>query len=208
MTYSSSAKICNKLYHVITEFVPTTFTMDNNYSHSKLETTNNLEPGSITWSRYIKPPNLCPAGQKVAHVIIGLTSKNATNKVIQYGLYIEGKHVKIQKTLADPRRCLKCQRFGHFAADCKAMGDTCAHCTLNHRTNTCSVTNLTTKHTNCPNETAIGHGAADRDCLIFIAETRKLLQRNPENKYKYYPIDDPTTWTLLSNHNSFHQDNT
>ena len=35
MTYSSSAKICNKLYHIITKFVPTTFTMDDDYSHSK-----------------------------------------------------------------------------------------------------------------------------------------------------------------------------
>ena len=109
MTYSSSAKIRNKLYHVIAKFVPTTFTTDDNYSHSKLETTNNLEPGSITWSRYIKPPNLRPASQKVAHIIIGLTSKNAANKVIQHGLYIEGKHVTIWKTQADPRCCLKCQ---------------------------------------------------------------------------------------------------
>ena len=194
--------------HIITKFVPTTFTTDDNYSHSKLETANNLEPSSITWSRYIKLPNLCPASQKVAHIVIGLTSKNVANKVIQHGLYIEGKHVTIQKTLADPKCCLKCQRLSHFAADFKATGDTCAHCTLDHRTNTCSVTNLTLKCTNCPNETAIGHGAADRDCLIFIAETCKLLQCNPENKYKYYPTENPTTWTLLSNHNSFHKGNT
>ena len=134
MAYSSSSKIRNKLYHVITKFVPITFATDDDYSHNKLETTNNLEPGSITWSKYIKPPNLRPANQKVAHIIIGLVSKNApTNKIIQNGLYIKGKHITVWKSLANPRHCLKCQRFGHFATDCKAIGDTCARCALNHR---------------------------------------------------------------------------
>ena len=81
MAYTSSAKIHNKLYHTITEFVPTTFNMDDDYSHNKLETTNSLNPGSISWSRYIKPSNLCSASQKVAHITIGLTSKNTANKV-------------------------------------------------------------------------------------------------------------------------------
>ena len=95
MAYSSSTKICNKLYHTITEFVPTTFNMDDNYSHNKLEITNSLKPGSIAWSRYIKLPNLCSANQKVAHVILSLSSKNTANKVIQHGLYIEGKHITV-----------------------------------------------------------------------------------------------------------------
>ena len=210
MAYSSSAKICNKLYHSIAEFVPTTFNMNDNYSHNKLETTNSLKPSSIAWSRYIKPPNLCSANQKLAHVILGLTSKNAANKVIQHGLYIEGKHITVQKSLADRRHCLKCQWFGHFAADCKAKGDTCAHCALDHRTNACTVTHLSLKCTNCPSETAKGHESTNRDCSAFIAETHKLLQCNSENKYRYYPMDNPTTWALLSNHNNNndHQDNT
>ena len=95
MAYSSLAKIRNKLYHDITEFVPTTFNTDDDYSHNKLEATNSLKPSSITWSRYMKPPNLHSANQKVAHVILGLTSKNAANKVIQHSLYIEGKHVTV-----------------------------------------------------------------------------------------------------------------
>ena len=95
MAYSSLAKIHNKLYHNIAECVPTTFNTDDDYSHNKLEATNSLKPSSITWSRYIKPPNLHSANQKVAHVILGLTSKNAANKVIQHRLYIEGKHVTV-----------------------------------------------------------------------------------------------------------------
>ena len=95
-------------------------------------------------------------------------------------------------------------------ADCKAKGDTCACYALDHRTNACTVTNLSLKCTNCPSETAKGHGSTGRDCPAFIAEIFKLLQHNLENKCKYYPMDDPTTWALLSNHNNNnnHQDNT
>ena len=92
--------------------------------------------------------------------------------------------------------------------NCKEKGDTCACCALDHRMNTCSSTNLSLKCTNCPSKTAKGHGSANRDCPAFITETRKPLQCNPENKYKYYPTDNPTTWTLLSNHNNDYQDNT
>ena len=73
-----------------------------------MEEANNLQPGAILWTKYVKPPHLCPATQTVAYIIIGTNSKNDANKLIKNGIFIEGKHVLARKMLADPKRCLKC----------------------------------------------------------------------------------------------------
>ena len=75
------------------------------------------------------------------------------------------------------------------------------HYAQNHRTSTCPTENQPLKCTNCRSKKALGHGAADRDCPVFIAKTHKLHQRNPENKYKIFPTDDSDTWKLLANTN-------
>ena len=95
LTYSSNANICNKLYHVIAEFVPISFDVGTDHSHKLLEVSNSLTSGSITWSKYVKPPHLRSANQRTAHVIIGFSSKEDANKTIRHGLYIEGKHAAI-----------------------------------------------------------------------------------------------------------------
>ena len=197
-SFSGTANIHNRFFHVIMEFVPVSFDANTTYSHTKIEDNNKLSSGSVTWSKYIKPPHLWSTNQTAAHIIIGLSSKEATNRLIQHGLYVEGKHVMIQKTLPDLRRCLKCQHFGHFASECKAMSDTCTCCALNHKTDQCPPTTLALKCANCLTDKAAGHGVANRDCPTFIAETLNLCKCNLENKYKFFPTDDPLIWTLLS----------
>lgn len=157
-------------------------------------------PGAILWTKYVKPLNLCSAPQTVAHVIIGTNSKSDANKLIKNRIYTEGKHVLMRKTLADPKRCLKCQCHSHYTTECKASTDTCTRCAQNHGTSICPTESQPLlKCTNCKGEKALGYGTADRDCPIFIAKMRKLHQRNPENKYKFFPTDDPNTWKLLAN---------
>lgn len=105
----------------------------------------------------------------------------------------------MHKMLTEPRRCLKCQRFGHYVPDCKATHDTCARCGEQHRTSQCTITD--TKNfccTNCTGTGAKGHGAADRNCSAFKAEKEKIQARIPENKYKYFPTEVPRTWQLLN----------
>jgi hypothetical protein len=85
-----------------------------------------LGTGTIAYSRYIKPAHLCMNNQKVAHTIFGFNDHNNANKAIEYGMFIEGKEVKVHKQMAEPRQCLKCQKFGHYVPDCKANNDTCA----------------------------------------------------------------------------------
>ena len=48
LTYSSNANICNKLHHVIAEFVPISFDAGTDHSHTMLEANNSLTTSSIT----------------------------------------------------------------------------------------------------------------------------------------------------------------
>jgi hypothetical protein len=114
-------------------------------------------------------------------------------------MFIEGKEVKVHKQMAEPRRCLKCQKFGHYVPDCKADNDTCARCKGPHRTANCNNTNTEALNcANCTDEDTKGHGAVDRNCPTFIKEKEKLQEQVPENKYKFFPSQEPQTWRLLN----------
>lgn len=197
--FDGTSNIKDKLHYVIAEFVPVTYDAGASYAHANLEEANRFTDDAIGFSKFIKPPHLRSSNQKVAHVTIGFKSRDDANCAIQRGIYIEGKHVTVRKTLTEPRRCLKCQKFGHHAPDCKAEGDTCARCAAKHRTSLCTITDMTFfSCANCTGEVAKGHGAADRNCHRFKAEKEKALLRAPENKYKYFPTHDPNTWKLLN----------
>ena len=174
LTYSSNANIHTKLFHVITEFVPKSFNAGTAHSHTMLEANNSLTPDSITWMKYIKPLHPQTMKQQSAHVIIGLSNREDANKIILHGLYIEDKHTNFCKMTVTPRRCLKCQHFGHYASECKATTDMCVLCTLNHCTNLCPTPDSPPKCANCTGISAVGHGSADKDCPSFLSETHKL----------------------------------
>jgi hypothetical protein len=114
-------------------------------------------------------------------------------------MFIEDKHVNARKMLTKPRRCLKCQRYGHYAATCKDKEDTCTRCTEHHCMAMYTITD-TTKFTcaNCTGEMAKGHSAADRRCPKFKTESEKNQSRTPKNKYKYYLTSRPDLWRLLN----------
>ena len=196
--YRGTAKLQNKLHYVIAEFVPVTFIENSSFMHARIETELEITTDTLVFSKYIKPLHLCKNNQKVAHITLGFNSRHTANMAIQNGLFIEGKHVNIRKKLTDPRRCLKCQKFGHFVSDYKAKDDICARCDGKHRTSKCKVTNAYDfSCSNCTNATAKGHGAADRNCPAFKTELEKLHNRIPDNKYKYFPTNAPRTWSLL-----------
>jgi len=72
--YGSTSNMHNKLYYVITEFVPTTFEAGYSYIHVKVEEGSGLCNNTIVYSKYIKPAHLCTNNQKVAHVVFGFNS--------------------------------------------------------------------------------------------------------------------------------------
>jgi hypothetical protein len=197
--YGGTASMQNKLHYVIAEFVPITFIENSSFMHSKIEEESGMPPKSLVFSKYIKPVHLRSNHQKVAHVTLGFSDIHTANDAIQAGLFIEGKHVDIRKKLTEPRRCLRCQKFGHFVLDCKMDEDACARCNGKHRTSTCKVTNTADfACSNCIGTNAKGHGAADRNCPAFKTELEKLHNRIPDNKYKFFPTNAPRTWSLLN----------
>ena len=197
--YGGTGKMQNKLHYVVAEFVPVTFIENSSFIHARIEEESEIAADSLVFSKYIKPAHLRSNNQKVAHVTLGFNSRHTANDAIQSGLFIEGKHVDVRKKLTEPRRCLKCQRFGHYVPDCKSAEDTCARCNGKHRTSVCKETNTADfACSNCIGSNAKGHGAADRNCPAFKTEMEKLHKRIPDNKYRYFPTNAPRTWSLLN----------
>jgi hypothetical protein len=104
--FNGISNIQDKLFYVIAEFVPTTFEAGTSFTHARIEEDSALTEKTITYSKYIKPPHLHSTNQKVAHVIFSFNDRNSANRVIEYGMYIEGKEIKVCKCLSEPRRCL------------------------------------------------------------------------------------------------------
>jgi len=130
--FDRTLNIRNKLHYIITEFIPTTSDTGSSFAHAKMEEDNMMERDAITFSKYIKPAHLRSTNQRVAHITLGFNDQETANTMIQIGMFIEGKHISIWKTLMEPRRCLKCQKYRHYANDCKAEIDTCAQCGNHH----------------------------------------------------------------------------
>ena len=199
MKYRGTSNIKNKLFYIVAEFVPTTFNAGTKSAHAHIEEDSLMGTDTIAYSKYIKPPHLCASNQRVAHVIIRFSDHNNANKAIEYGLFIEGKQVKVCKLLSEPRRCLKCQCFRHHVPDCKENTDTCTCCKGQHSTALCNITEMVNfACANCTGDEAKGHGVANRNWPTFTKEQDKLRQRIPENKYKYFPSYEPHTWSLLN----------
>jgi hypothetical protein len=67
----------------------------------------------------------------------------------------------------------------------------------NHITRDCVITDPA-KHY-CVNCESHGHTSWDRNCDAFAAAKDRMISRNKEATFKYFPIpDDPTSWTTTS----------
>ena len=172
--FDGTSNICNKLHYVIAEFVPVTFDARSSFTHAKLEQDNILGLDLIVYWE-------------------------DANTAITTGMFIKGKHTNIWKMLTELKRCLKCQKYGHYVSDCKATGDTCARCAEHHCTAQCTVNKIGLYHfTNCTGNETTGHGAVDRECMVFKGQHWEIQECIPENKYKFFPTSAPQTWKLLS----------
>jgi len=148
--YSGTSNIHNKLHYMMAEFAPVTFNAGSSFTHAKLEQDNFLGLDTITYSKYIKPPHLCPTNQRVAHIIFSFMDHEDTNMAITTGMFIDSKHTTVHKMLTEPKRCLKCQKYGHYMSDCKATENTCARCGDQHYTTHCTISNTAMYQcTNC-----------------------------------------------------------
>lgn len=192
--YGGQVQIRDRGYNIILEYVPISFQPMSGTAQRNVERENGIAEGEIMSARYLKEEWRRTLGQRTAFAMMTIRMAHVANKILREGIIIEGRHVRGRKNIQEARRCMKCQGYwlGHIAARCKQIHDTCANCGQNHRTRDC---NAQSEATHCVNCGTNDHKASDRNCPSFQRECKKIANRYPENKYRYFPImKDPTTW--------------
>jgi len=138
-------------------------------------------------ARWIKPPRRRENAQRVAHAMFQMSTPETANKLIYDGLYHNMERLRPVKDKKEPMRCLKCQRWGHMAKDCRETSDTCGTCAENHRTNTCTAYK-TLRCANCDSKT---HGSWSRQCPEFLQCCHDLNTHTPRTKCHTSPPMKP-----------------
>lgn len=191
---------------VLLQCTPITFRPEDPQAIRSLELENALEPGDILAASWVKPENKWGPKQTQAVVRLELRSQELADHLITEGGQLDYTLVVFRKVKQEPTRCLKCQRFGHKAAKCKATTDTCSQCGNSHRSSACEMRDL--KH--CVSCAFEEHCSYDRACPTFKAKCEHFNQRRPENKSRFFdtardaqpmnmpsrPIFHPPTSTL------------
>jgi len=118
------------------------------------------------------------------------------NTLIRDGLYIRGTKTYPRKMKVEPRQCMKCRKWGHYAAECMEKQDTCGNCGGEHRTREC--TNLQNHF--CISCKTNDHASWDRNCPEFLCRMDRMDQNIPENVLKYYPMVE--NWTYMTPQNN------
>ncbi len=183
-----------QLNNVIVPFAPTAIDIGDNATWRGIENSSGLTTGTIRNIRFLKPAKHHHEGQREAHLVLGLDSREQANKIIQAGVIIEGKELQARKELPDATRWMKCSVLpcDHDAKDCPNTTK-CGRCAGGHVTRDCKVTDRKKFH--CVNCKVNGHGAVDRNtCPSFIRATDIVHSRHPESKYRYFVTEDPATW--------------
>ena len=158
----------------------------------EIEEVNGLAKFSIVKARWIKPEGRRQVGQTHAHSTAIIASANIANSIIKDGMEICGVKIRPEKLKQEPLQCLRCRRWGHFAANCFEPTDTCGTCGDNHRTASCS--NPEKKH--CVSCNTDSYTSWDRKCPEFIRWSKIHDNNHPENNMVYFPTEE--NWTLTT----------
>ena len=190
----SGARIKNRSYQVIVQFVPVSFKPDDDAQLRSVESVNGLDPTSILKAEWIKKPEDRKLNQRVATLRLYLKDAKTANEILLSGAHIHGKKTSPKKPKKEPIRCLRCQRFGHERRDCKSETPKCALCSNHHETNECQAPKELKRCANCLGP----HPAYDRDCPRFWEKCRQTDSRCPENNLAFYPTDAQNwSWATL-----------
>ena len=125
--------------------------------------------------RQIKNPDKYQATVRVSDSIRKVI-ENYHNRV-----YIGAESCKVYDHF-HVKRCNKCQKYNHYAAECKATSPVCGHCAGDHQSNECKVDSrdLIPCCSNCKNSKGVDsskhtHKAFDRSCPSYMIEQKKLM---------------------------------
>ena len=136
---------------------------------------NNLAPNTVCKARWIKPIYRRHPKQLVAHTTITLSSASEANRLIRDGMNICSSRTYPTRLKYKPKQCMKCCKWGHFAAECHAKDDTCGTCGENHVTKECT-------------------DNGKRSCLEFRRKSAHFDELHPENALTYFPTEE--SWTV------------
>ena len=191
----SGAKIKDRTYQVILQFVLVQFKPDETDHLRQLEAFNDLPESSILKAEWIKPIKNRKATQKVATMRLYFKDANSANAILKGGASIFNKRTVPKKPKREPIRCLRCQCFGHERRDCQGVTPRCAICADRHETDDCIADPNHPKCSNCRDH----HPSFDRECPMFREKCRQIDGRCPENKLAFYPTNATWTWVTMEN---------
>ncbi|KAF8817604.1 hypothetical protein BYT27DRAFT_7008846, partial [Phlegmacium glaucopus] len=193
--FGGSAKVKEPVYQVIVDFLPVTLRDSLADSTSRIAEENGLPEGTIERARWIRAPKNWNAGQRFAHAIMTIRGRTEASKIIQRGIIVEGQRMRARKLEEEPRRCFKCQQFGHMAAKCKVDHEVCPNCAGKHQSGQCDKTRVDFQCANCTKvKLKADHAAWDRACPRYAEEKRKVKGRDPGSQYMYFPAEEEWTW--------------
>lgn len=180
-----------RLYNVLAQNAPLTIDPEDEKHIEEVIEINDLEDNAVLAMRWAKPINRRSPHQRLAHMVLSVSSLEAANRLIANGIVLCRKKCYIEKIKKEPTRCLKCQGWNHMARDCKERDDTCSSCAKIHRTTACLH-----PHTRwCISCKTDEHASWSRDCPIFVKKTAEFNKMNPENQLPFFPTTDHWMWT-------------
>ena len=185
----SSATLKNRTFQILVPRVPVTFETEKEDSLRKLEEQNSMKDGILRKARWIKPTYRRALGQRYAHLALSVSSLGEANIIIRDGIYICGTKVYPRKLKIEPKQCMKCRKWGHFAAECLEEKDVCGNCGEDHQTKDC----LDKNRRYCVSCKDTAHASWDRGCPEFKWRVEKMDENHLENVLMYFPTDED--WT-------------
>jgi hypothetical protein len=182
----SSATLKERTFQILVPRVPVIFDPDSKESLCELEEQNNIKEGGLRKARWIKPTYRRTLGQHTAHLALSVGSPKMANILIRDGMYICRAVIHPRKLKTEPKQCMKCRKWGHFAAECLEEKDTCGNCAEDHHTKDCPDKNRR-YCVSCQDNT---HASWDRNCPEFRCRVEQMDKSHPENALTYFPTEE------------------
>ena len=187
--FDPDTAIRDRVHPIMVPRIPITFDPNNPKHLREVEEVNRMHPNTIKKARWIKPIYRRTQGQRCAHAIFTISSAADANRLLKDGIYVCNARTFPKKLKHEPKQCMKCCRWGHYAAECRAQKDTCGTCGGQHKTNECESENKRY----CVSCKASTHASWDRSCPEFLRKCEEYSKFHPENSLVYFPTDED--WT-------------
>ena len=185
-----SATVKERSFQILVPRVLTIFDTSKEEYLREIEEQNNIHPRRIRKAKWIKPIYRRAPGQQFAHLALMVSTPEDANIIIRDGLYICGMKTYPKKLKVEPKQCMKCRKWGHFANKCLAEKDSCGNCGEDHMTKDCPDKERQ-YCVSCKNDS---HVSWDRDCPEFKRQVDRMDEGHPENVLTYFPTEEDWTY--------------